>query len=389
MGYKFMLYPTEEQENKMLFVLEECRWLYNRCLSILDEKWEKGEKIPSSFEMSKLVHILREKERPQLSEVYSTVLYRVLFMLYSNLKALHKLKKNGKKVGRLRYKKEGRLKSFIYHWNGFKIIETGKRLSKLCLSKIGEIPIRIYRKIEGKIKQVIVKRYPSGKWYTIFYVEREDNTSIMNTEEVKKVIGLDMGVKHFLTDSEGRKIENPRWYERVLDRLRIECKRLSMKVKGSKNWEKQRKRVAKLYERLVNQRDDFLHKLSRFYINNYDVICIEDLNIKGMVRSKWIGQKILDASWGKFFQLLSYKAERAGKRVVKVDPRGTSNEYRYGEFDRDYNASLNILERGLKILGMGLPCKPVETGPLLVEIPASLVYEAGTLFLSGREKPLY
>jgi len=131
--------------------------------------------------------------------------------------------------------------------------------------------------------------------------------------------------------------------------------------------EKARVRLAKAYEKLVNQRDDFLHKLSRFYVENYDLIAVERLNISGMVKNHNLAQKILDASWGKFLHMLSYKAERAGRRVVEVDPRGTSQNLPEG-FDRDYVAACRILS-----LGLGRPeVTPVEMGPLL-RVPASAV----------------
>lgn len=192
-----------------------------------------------------------------------------------------------------------------------------------------------------------------------------------------------MGIKHFLTDSEGRQIENPKFYERVLEKIKMEHKKLSRKKKCSQNREKQRVKLARLYEKLVNQRNDFLHKISSFYINNYNLIVVENLNIRGMVRNHNLARKILDASWGKFLHMLAYKAENAGKMVVKVNPRGTSKDYKHGELDRDYNASLNILERGLS--GMGWPLEPVEMVPLPKLVLASAVIEAGNpcQFMSG------
>jgi putative transposase len=127
---------------------------------------------------------------------------------------------------------------------------------------------------------------------------------------------------------------------------------------------------------LENQRNDFLHKLSRFYVDNYDVVAVEDLNVEGMVRNHCLARKIHDASWSKFFTMLSYKAANAGRTFVKVNPRGTSREYKHGKLDRDYNAALNILERGLS--GLGRPFVPVEIKPLLVAIPASCIVEAGS-----------
>lgn len=152
---------------------------------------------------------------------------------------------------------------------------------------------------------------------------------------------------------------------------------LSHKKKGSCNRNKARIAVAKVHERITNQRNDFLHKISRFYIDNYDLIAIEDLNIKGMVRNSYLSQSINDAAWNKLAQMLSYKAESANKIVGRVDPRNTSKEPNYGKLDRDYNASLNILMRGL--LGQGLAC-PMEIEPLLElqHIPASSIVEVGS-----------
>ncbi len=365
------MYPNKEQRNSLLFILEVCRLLYNSFLAI----WNESEKIPSRYKLQAMLPAMKE-EHEELKRVNSKILQMVLFMLYNNLKALRELKHNGKKVGKLRYKKYGNLKSFILNQSGFKVIKTGKRLDKLYISKIGNIPIRIHREIEGKIKQVIIKHYKSGEWYVLLSV---DNKISILDRVIQKVIGLDMGIKFFITDSEGRQIENPKFYKKTLDRLRIEQRKLSRKKKGSNNRRKQILRVAKLYQKLTNQRDDFLHKLSHFYVDNYDLIVVEDLNIKGMVRNRHLAQSILDASWGKFLGMLSYKAESAGKIVGDVNPRGTSKEYKYGtELDRDYNASLNILERGMA--GEGLPFVPSEVEPLrkLIPISASSIVEVGS-----------
>ncbi|MHA1578550.1 MAG: RNA-guided endonuclease InsQ/TnpB family protein, partial [Candidatus Freyarchaeota archaeon] len=300
----------------------------------------------------------------------SKVLQMVLYQLYSNLKALSQLKKNGKKVGRLRFKGKGWCKTFVYNQSGFKLTKTGKRLDLLHLSKIGDIPIRVHREVEGKIKQVIIKKHSSGKWFAHVCVEKEGRVVGRKPE---KVIGIDVGLNCFLTDGDGRQIENPKFYQKTLERIRVLQHRLSKKKKGSRNHEKQRIKIAKVYEKLVNQRNDFLHKLSRFYVNNYDVICVEDLPIQNMVRNHNLAQKILDASWGKFFQLLECKAESAGVRVVKVNPRGTSEGLTYENPYRDWISANRILMRG-----WGSPDSPAEMKPLLVEIPASLIIEAGS-----------
>jgi putative transposase len=362
--YKFRLYPKSEQEQRLLETLELCRQTYNHFLA----QWDGKEKIPSRLDFQAQLPELK-REKPELNRVYSKTLQMVLYQVYSNLRALSQLKKNGKRVGKLRFKGKGWFKTFVYNQSGFKLIKTGKRLDLLRLSKIGDIPIRLHREVEGKIKQVIIKRHNSGKWFACLCIEKE--TSVIQREP-KEVVGIDVGLKHFLTDSEGRQIENPRFYERTLKRIRILHRNLSRKKKGSKNREKARIKLAKAYERLVNQRNDFLHKLSRFYVNSYDVICVEDLNIRNMVRNHNLAQKILDASWGKFLQLLESKAERAGALVVKVNPRGTSEGLSYENPLRDW-----ISANRIKMRGWGNPKPPAEMRPLRV-IPASLIVEAGS-----------
>ncbi|MFB0544617.1 MAG: RNA-guided endonuclease InsQ/TnpB family protein, partial [Asgard group archaeon] len=172
----------------------------------------------------------------------------------------------------------------------------------------------------------------------------------------------------------------------------------SKKKKGSNNYNKQKIKVAKSHERIKNQRDDFLHKLSRFYVDNYDFIAVEKLDVNGLIKISYNAQNIMDSSWNRFAQFLSYKAERAGKTVVEVNPRGTSQEcYKCGkevkkslavrthkcpycglEIDRDYNSSFVVLKRGLELLGQGLSeFTPVEIEPLPREISASSVVEPG------------
>jgi len=364
LSYRFRIYPSKTVQRKLSEHMELCRCLYNRLLEELNRAKAEGRKI-TQLETQALIVKLKE-EKPELKTAYSKVLQMVNYQLWSNIRALAGLKKNDRKVGRLRFK--GRwFKTLNFNQSGFKL--EGK---KLMLSKVGEIPIKLHREVNGKIKGVIVKKELSGKWYAIFQVEDEPEP----LPKAGKAVGIDVGVKHFLTDTECRQVENPKFYERSLERIRIRHKQLSRKQKESTNREKYRIRLAKAYEKLMNQRNDFLHKLSRFYIDNYDLIVVEGLNIAGMVKNRNLAGKILDATWGKFLHMLSYKAERAGRKFMRVDPRGTSQEYKRGEIDRDYNAALNILERGLVGLGR-LELTPVEMEPLRV-IPASSVVESGS-----------
>ncbi len=337
-----------------------CRWLYNRLLSELNLAREKGIRLTRGDTQALIVD-LKKHEKPELDEVYSKVLQLVNWQLWSNIWTLARLKRRGRKVGRLRFKGKGWFKTLNFNQSGFKL-ENGR----LVLSKVGEIPIKLHRKIRGEVKGVIVKRERSGKWYAIFQVEDE----LELLPKTGKAVGIDVGVKHFLSDTDGRQIENPKFYEHSLKRIRIRQRQLSKKQKGSHNKEKARVELARVYERLVSQRDDFLHKLSHFYVQNYDAMATEKLNSAGMARNHNLAQKILDASWGKFLRMLSYKAERAGRTMVGVDPRGTSKEGNMS-LDRDYRASWNILQRGLVGLGWPEPT-PVEMGPLL-SVPASAV----------------
>jgi len=353
---KFRLYPSEGQEEKLLFILERCRWLYNKLLSIINE----SKRTPPKRKIQSMLPKLKE-QREELKEVNAKTLQMVVFMLYNNLKVLAEMKKKGKKVGKLRYKKYGKFKSFILNQSGFKLIKTGNRFDRLYISKVGEVPIRVHRSVEGNIKQVIIKRYGSGEWFALLCAEETENPK----KGVEKAIGIDLGIRSFLTDSDGREVENPRFYERELERLRVEHRKLSRKKRRSNNWFKQLKRLCKIYEKIERRRDDFLHKLSRFYVVNYDLIAVEDLEVGNMRRNHNLSAQISDASWGKFLRFLSYKAARAGKTVVKVSPRGTSEGLSWNDPLRDHISACRILKRGLEKLGQGLPSEPVERGPLL------------------------
>ncbi|MDF2957811.1 MAG: Transposase [Candidatus Alkanophagales archaeon MCA70_species_1] len=374
-SYKFRIYPSKTTEARLNEQLELCRWLYNKLLEEVNKARKEGRKITRKDTQALIVELKQEK--PELRNVYSKVLQMVNYQLWANIKALSQLKKNGKKVGWLRYKTGNSFKTLNFNQSGFKIdFERGK----LVLSKVGEIPIKIHRPLEGVIKGVIIKRTKSGKWYGIVQAEVEQKP----LPPTGKVIGIDVGVRYFLTDTDGRQVENPHFYEKTLKRIKKLQKDLSRKQKGSKNWEKTRMKLAKAYEKLVNQRNDFLHKLSRFYIDNYDVIAVEDLRIQNMVRvGRTLAQRILDASWGKFVRLLSYKAERAGRRVVKVNPRGTSEGLTMDDPYRDYISACRIKNGGS---GSGRPSEPVERRPLLL-VTAKAVIE-GQVSSMKQEAPL-
>ncbi|GAH30890.1 unnamed protein product, partial [marine sediment metagenome] len=276
--YKFRLYPNAEFIERMAWTLEQCRWVYNYMLEGLN----KQEKIDRLKLQSYLPELKKYYSDLGLQDEYSKALQYEVYRLFSNLKALSELKKNGHKVGKLRFKSKNRFKSFTYNQSGFEVIKTGNRLDKLHLSKIGDIPIRMYREVEGARKQVTVKRYPSGKWFAFLMVEQPSKPCV---SKIEKIIGIDVGLSDFSSDSDKYIVDNLHFLKEDLKKLRCEQQKLSRMKLRSKNYGKQRKKVALLHEKIVNKRDDFLHKLSRYYVDAYDLICSEDLNIKQMIGS--------------------------------------------------------------------------------------------------------
>ncbi len=389
--YRFRLYPSRAQERKLLVALDQCRWLYNHFLEQLNQK-ENG-KTPSRYKLQATLPKLKHKH-PELKQVHSKVLQMVLHQLYSNLRALAELKRNGRKVGRLRFKGRGWFKSFTYNQSGFKIVEGNGKRRELWLSKIGEIPIVLHRELDGEVKQVHIKRERSGKWFACFSVEVEEAPKV---RKVSTPIGIDLGITHYIADTNGNFAEHPHNVTKSEWRLKREQRRLSRKKRGSKNRVKQRFKLALVHERIRNQRLDFLHKLSRHYVNGHDFIAVEDLGVKELIEMAHNGKNRADAAWATFLHMLTYKAERAGRWVVKIEPRGTTSRCsrcselvkkplwvrvhrcpRCGlELDRDLNAARNILQEGLNKIGWE-PAEfaPVEIGPLPTR--ASSVVEAGS-----------
>jgi len=382
--YKFRLYSNKEQEEKLLWTLEKCRQTYNFFLGELN----KQEIIDKSL-IQGLLPDMKICE-PELKGVHSKVLQYECYRLFSNLRALSQSKKKGRKVGRLRFKGKGWFKTFTYNQTGFKIIKTEKRLDILHLSKIGDIKFRLHRKIEGNVKQITIKHQPSGKWFACVSVELIKETRKPAND---KKVGIDLGLDNFVHDSDGKSIKHPKFLRKSLEKLANVQRRLSKRKKGSKNRKRQKIKVARVHEKVVNQRNDFLHKLSKHYVDNYGLIAHENLNVSGMARSHHFAQSIMDASWSHFTQMLGYKAERAGIQIARVDPRGTTqNCSNCGrvvpknlsdrmhicqcglEIGRDYNSAIYILKRALGR-------EPPESTPLEIGPPperASPIYELGS-----------
>ncbi len=374
--YRFRLYPNKEQKQKLIFTLDKCRFVYNKLLEGLN----KQEKINKNELQHSILKI--KEENKEINNVYSKVLQYENYRLFSNLRALSRLKKKGKKVGRLRFKGKEGFKTFTYNQSGFKLINTEKRCQILHLSKIGDILIRGHRNIKGKIKQITIKKEASGKWFASIIAKNNDE--IVKTQNNKK-IGIDLGIINYVYDSNGNCFANPKYLNESLKKLAKAQKKLSKKKKCSNNRNKQRLKTAVIHEKITNKRNDFLHKLSRYYINNYSLIAIENLNIKGLIKLAYNSKNIMDASWLRFIQMLEYKAERAGVQIAKIEPRGTTQTCSNCgievhkklwnrmhkcnncglEVNRDYNSAKEILKRALVRQDLS-EFKPMEIKPLLI-----------------------
>jgi putative transposase len=371
-SYKYPIFPDKATQQKLAEALDACRWLYNKLLERMNEAKENGIKL-KTYDTQNMIPSLK-LENPKLNQVYSKVLQMVNYTLWSNIKGLAASKKNGRSVGHIRFKGYGWYNTLNYNQSGFKLDQDH---GLLHLSKIGDIRIKLYRKTEGCIKAIIIKR-EGKRWFAIVQADQEAQP----LPETEEAIGLDVGLTSFVVDSEGNGIENPRYAEQAADKLARLQRKLARAEKGSNNRRSIKDRVAKLHKRINCQRDDFLHKLSRLYVNNFDIICIEDLDVKGLKakgHNNVMHRNIHDASWSKFIFMLSYKAQSAGRKLIKVDPRNTTqrcsacgsivrkdlsvrvHECPYCGFscDRDYNASRNIL-----ITGMEQPVVPIEPKPL-------------------------
>jgi putative transposase len=356
---RYKLYPNRETEDKLFYNLHICSFVYNWCL---DHNIYNDSVLPQLKEVY-----------PDVKEVHSIVLQNVVHQVRDNITGLSEKKKKGQKIGKLRHKPRH---SMIYEQSGFKIDGDFLRLSK-----IGAVPIIISRPIKGEIKQIIIKHNKTHNWFASVVSRTnaiddwfEFRKTYQNPEKIKAV-GIDLNVSNFLTDSDGLVIDHPKNVKKAEKRLRREQRKLSRMKKGSHNRKRQKRIVAEVHERTDNRRDDFLHKTSRYYINNYDIISLEDLNIAGLVQISNTGmaKAILDASWGKFADYVTYKAENAGKYVVKVIAKGTTQDcsvcgktvpkdlsvrihscpYCGSVMPRDYNAAQNIKIRGIEMVGWG------------------------------------
>ena len=358
-GVKFRIYPNKEQQNLINKTFGCCRLIYNIGLDMRSKAFENGEKVNYYKTTAMLTELKRTDEFSFLRDADSVALQQSLrdldsgFVNFFQKRTRHPVFKN--KHGRQSYKTMNRR-------NNIRIV--GKYIR---LPKLGYVKVRQSMDV-GKINNATVMRMPSGKYFVVLNVEFEPELRPNNGGS----IGIDVGIKEFYSDSNGNTVPNPKFLEKSSKKLSREQRRLSRKKKGSNNRNKQRIRVAKVHEKITNQRNDFLQKISTMLISENQVICIEDLKIKNMVRNHKLARCISSVSWGNFFSMLEYKANWYGNKLVKVPTMYPSSQtcsccgYKnplvknlavrkwecpncHAIHDRDTNASINILNKGLAI----------------------------------------
>lgn len=311
-AYKYRIYPNKEQEKLLSKHFGCVRFIYNWALAKKNETYQKENKSLSCFDLAnELAKLKKQDEYIWLNEVNSQSLQMSIRNIDNAFTKFFREKK-----GFPKFKKKRAEQSFQCPQHSKVDFKNGT----LNIVKIPDIKIILHRKFKGEIKTVTISKTSTGKYFASVLVETADTLPKKSSLKEKTTIGIDLGIKHFATLSNGVKIENPKHLNKSIDVLKKAQKRLSRKQKGSNNRDRARLRVAKLHEKIANQRDDFLHKLTYrlTHDNQVDTVAMEDLNIAGMVKNHRLAQSISDASWSKFIELLKYKCDWYGKNLIFI-----------------------------------------------------------------------
>src|SRR5436305_3384569 len=361
-AFQYRIYPTKKRLKTLNSALEECRWLSNHLLEKRKTTYEQTGKGLSLYEQQKTFSILKE-ERPCLNTVHSQVLQNVAVRVDLAMKAFFRRVKEGSEPGYPRFKGYGRYDSITSPQSGFSITHD----DRVCLSKIGSVKMVYHRPIRGTVKTATMRRSSTGKWYVCFSCECEPE----RLQDNPNAVGIDVGLKTFAMLSTGEEIENPRFFRKEQKALAKVQRRHSKLAKGSRERRKHRKAVARVHERIAWRRHNFTHQNSRRIVNQFGLICVEDLHVNRMLHNHCLSKSMSDAAWSAFFDQLSCKAVEAGRTVVKVNPAYTSQDCSRCHhrqkmplserashcpcclliLDRDLNASYNILALGRQSVG--------------------------------------
>jgi putative transposase len=363
--FRFRLEPNALQRQLFARFAGCCRFVFNHGLAERKASYETDGKTLAYADQSKTLPVMKKAEKTAwLGEVHSQVLQQALKDLDAAYQHFFRRMKKGDVPGFPRFKRKGQKDAFRYP-SGVKV-ENGR----VYLPKIGWVRYRNSRNVEGKILQATIKR-EGEHWFISLAcgIALPDNAPTPITEE--RAVGIDVGLDSFCVLSDGTEIGNPRFLKKALGKLRHAQRLLSRKTKQSNNWKRQVAKVVRLHVSVKNSRKDFAHKVSTAIVKNHDVIAVEDLNIRGMVKNRYLSRAISDVGWGMFLDMLKYKAEWAGKHFVRIGRFLATSQicskcgekrpmplsvrtYACGEcgveVDRDWNASLNIRAAGLVVL---------------------------------------
>jgi putative transposase len=362
LSYNYRLYPNNEQRQALGRILEIHRQLYNAALQERREAWRRCKISISYTDQANQLKELRTFDEDAAWLNYSSI-QQTLRRLDKAFQAFYRRVKAGEKPGYPRFKGKGWFKSVCC------IYDDGIRLrdGRLYIQHVGLVRLFQHRPIPdgARIKMAILKRDRLGNWYVIFQLELSD-------PEVEDIVGpevgIDMGLLSFATLSTGEQIDNPRWFRASEEKLAALQRRRARCQRGSRQYRELTRQMRRLHQHIANQRRDFQHKVSTELVRRFAFIAVEDVNVNGLCRSH-VAKSMGDAGWGSFLAMLSYKAERASKTVVKVDPSQTSqvcsgcgrlvpkplSERLHScphcglELDRDHNAALNVLRRGQRL----------------------------------------
>ena len=364
--YKYRIYPNAEQEIVIQKTFGCCRFAFNRYLGKRIEMYKEDKSTFNYSDCSADMTTLK-KELAWLKEIDSTALQSSLKDLDFAYQNFFRRVKNGEKPGFPRFKsKRDSRKSYKSKTVG-KNIELFEKSIKL--PKLGLVECRVSKQVRGRIISATVSQNPSGKYYVSICCTDVEIESFAKTGAVA---GIDVGIKDFVITSDDSKFENHKYLTKSEKKLKREQRRLPRKPKGSQNRNKSRVKVALIHEKVANQRADFLHKLSTELVKQYDVICVESLKIKNMVKNHRLAKSISDVSWGEFLRQLEYKCEWYGKNLVKIPQFYASSQTCHvcgykniavkdlkvrswicpecnTSHDRDINAAKNILNKGMEI----------------------------------------